>query len=472
MKSDQNSRRLSRREWLRTTAQGAALLGLAACGGAPVPATNQGAGTTSSPVGGQPVPAAGGNATTIQFITPGALGVERTMYQTFVDSFQKANPDISVKVSFEAWGDYYTKLPTILAGGAIPDVIHQHMSVVQDYAGKNTLTDLNSYMQRDNVKKEDYIGALFDAFSDGGKTFVLPKDSAAWGVYYNKDMFDAAGVPYPKDDWTLKDFQHISQELTRDENGNPSGSAKFDPTKIKQWGFNYMEPTPTASENARGFVLANGSDWYNTDYSQTLVTDPKVLEVLKMFADMRCQQHSVPAASQAQAQGDPFRSGLTAMTVGFHQVDFFCREEKVKFKYDVTYLPGGPGGQYVVVGASGWAIPAQSKHKEAAWKLVKYLTSKEVQTTIGQQHRWGVALKDAIDVITPTDPIAHFAMVHTDPLKGKTDRKVVAFKFPRQQSRIKQIYATEFDAVLTCAGGTVDAAAAKVKQQVDALLKT
>ena len=494
--SEQNDKkRLSRREWLRTTAQGAALLGLTACGAGAAPATNQAAATaapageaaaTAAPAGEAAATAApaaaataapaaaapAGEVTTIQFITPGALGLERTMYENFIFRFQEANPDVKVNVSFEAWGDYMTKLPTILAGGAVPDVIHQHMSVVQDYANKGALTDLTPYMQQDGIQAEDYIPALFEAFSDDGKTYAIPKDSAAWGLYYNKTMFDEAGVAYPDPNWTLQDFRQKALELTRDANGNKAGSAEFDPNNVKQWGFTWMEPTPTASENARGFVLANGADWYNEDMTETNITDPKVIEVLQMFADMRCKDRSIPSPSQAQGQGDPFRSGLTAMIVGFHVVDFFSKEEKVKFDYDVTYLPGGPGGQYVPVGASGWAIPTQAKNKEAAWRLVKFLTSQEIQTYIGQQRRWGVSLKEAIDIIEPEKaPPENFAMVHTDPLKGETDRKVVAFKFPPQQSRIKEIYATEFDAIWTCASDDVAGAAARVKEQVDAVLK-
>lgn len=481
MTAPNNQRRISRREWLRATAQGFALLGLAACG-AGAPATPQSSGATSSTATGQQAgaaPAASANvpnvntgaATTIQFITPAALGTERDMYTGFVNDFQKANPDIKVKVSFEAWNDYMTKLPTILAGGAVPDVIHQHMSVVQDYAHKNTLTDLTPMMQTDGVKAEDYIPALFEAFSSQGKTWALPKDSAAWGIYYNKTMFEKAGVPVPSLDWTLQDFQQTALALTMDQNGKKGTDAGFDPAKIKQWGFSWMDPTPVSSENARGFVLANGGDFYNKDYTETLITDPKVLEVWKMFDKMRCEQHSIPAASQAQAQGDPFRTGLTAMTVGFHVVDFFCREEKVKFQYDVTYMPKGPGGQYVPVGASGWAIPAQAKNKDAAWKLVKFLTSLQVQKSIGEKKRWGVSLNPAIDAIIPQNPISNFARVHTDPLQGKTDRKVVAFKFPINQSRIKQIYTTAFDPIWTCAGNNVDAAASTVKPQVDQVLK-
>lgn len=475
MSTKRHRRARSLSAWLRMTGLIAVLVSVAACG-TPAAQTTP----TSAPEAGQTAataaePTAAPAATepiTIQFITPGALGLERTMYENFVFKFQEANPEIKVKVSFEAWGDYMTKLPTILAGGAVPDVIHQHVSIVQDYAAKGALTDLTPYMQQDGVLKEDYIPALFDAFSHAGKVWALPKDSAAWGIYYNKTMFDAAGVPYPKPDWTMQEFQEIALALTVDANGVKAGQAGFDANNIKQWGFNWFNPLPFDSEQARAWVLANGADWYNEDYTESRLNDPKVLEVLKMFQQMRCEQHSIPTPSQAQGQGDPFRAGLTAMTIGFHNVDFFSREEKVKFDYDVTYAPKGSGGQYVMVGASGWAIPAQAKNKEAAWKLVKFLTSKDTQTTIGQQKRWGVSLADSIDTIIPeTTAAKNFAAVHTEPLKGNSDRKVAAWKFPPNQSRIKEILTTEFDPVWTCAGSDVETAANNAKTQIDTVLK-
>jgi multiple sugar transport system substrate-binding protein len=333
------------------------------------------------------------------------------------------------------------------------------------------LLDLIPFMERDGVKPDDYIPALFDAFSNRGKTYGIPKDSAAWGIYYNKTMFDEVGVPYPKDDWTLEEFRALAVELTRDEKGYPASSSNFDASKIKQWGFTWMTPTPTDSENARGFVKAAGGDWYTDDYSKTLIDDPKVVEFFRTFADMRCVKRSIPTPGEAEGQGDQFRAGLTAMIVGFHTVTFFCKQENIRFDYDVTFMPAGPGGQYVVVGCSGWAVPAGAKYKEEGWKLVRYLCSLPVQTYIGEQKRWGVSLKEAVGAIEPTDGYPkNFAMVHTDPFKGLSDRTVISFKFPPKQSRVKEIYATEFDPIWTCGGGNLNTAVANTKKQVDELL--
>ena len=386
------STKITRRQALKGLAAASALPILAAC-------------TVPAPAGA-PGGAPAAEVTTIEFITPGALGLERTMYENFVLKFMDENPSIKVNVTFEAWADYMTKLPTILAGGVIPDTIHQHMSIVQDYGHRGALSDLVPFMERDNVKAEDYIPALFDAFSHEGKTYGIPKDSAAWGIYYNKDMFDAAGLAYPANDWTLDDFRANALALTIDEEGRPPTIPSFDPENIKQWGYAWMNnPTPTDSESMNGFVRAFGGDWYDEGYTQTLLNDQPVLDHLRMFQEMRCVEHSSPSPSQAIGQGDPFRVGLTAMQVGFHTVTFFSKQENVQFDYDVTFFPSGPGGQYSVVGCSGWAVPAEAQFKEEGWELVKYLTSLPVQQYIGQQKRWGVSLKEAVGTLNRTTAI-------------------------------------------------------------------
>jgi len=465
-------RKMSRRDMLVLASKSVALLGFGSVAAAcqvVVPAAQ----APAAAEGEQKAAGAPSQAeVTIEFITPGALGLERTMYENFILKFEaEENPAVDVNVTFEAWGDYMTKLPTILAGGIIPDMIHQHMSIVQEYAYRGALLELNDLMERDGVRPEDYIPALFDAFSHKGKTYGIPKDSAAWGMYFNKTMFDEAGLDYPDEKWTMEDFQTLALELTRDQNGYPASDPNFDAENIKQWGMAWRDPTAANGEDSRGFVRAFGGEWYSEDYKETLLTDQPAMDVFNLFHQMRCIEGSIPAASQALGQGDPFRAGLTAMQVSFHIGTFFAKQENVQFDYDVRFLPAGPGGQYSVVGCSGWAIPAQATHKEEAWQLVKYLTSLPVQTYIGEQKRWGVSLKEAVSTIEPDDGYPeNFAKVHTDPFKGTVDVEVISLKFPPQQSRIREIYAAEFDPIWTCTSDDVEAAATNTKQQVDQLL--
>ena len=410
--------------------------------------------------------------TQIRMITPAALGLERELYQTFIDEFQQAQPEIQVELSFEAWEDYMTRLPTLFAGGAVPDVVHQHMSIVQDYGARGALDDLTPYMERDGIDRANYIEALFEAFSNtDGQVLAFPKDSAAWGIYYNKDKFDEAGVEYPADDWTIDDFRETARALTLDENGRNANDPDFSPgDNMQQWGIAWVTPGPTASENVRGFIRARGGDWYNEEMTETLITDQPAIDHFTMFHEMRCVENSTPTDALAAGQGDPFRQGLTAMAVAFHNMDFFLREEDIQFNWDVTFMPAGEGGQFVPVGASGWALPRNAENKDAGWELIKYLMSPEVQTRIGENGRWGVSYKESIATIIPENPSSGFKKVHVDPLTGESDRTAIGFRFPANQSEIQQVYAENFDPIWACDEDDVQGAAEATKSEVDEIL--
>lgn len=406
----------------------------------------------------------------IRFITPADFGLERKLYTGFIRDFEKSHPDLKVSITFEAWDDYMTKLPTLFAGGAVPDLVHQHMSIVQDYGRRGALLDLAPLMKRDGVDRETFVPSLFDAFTDGDKVYGIPKDSAAWGVYYNKDKFDQAGLDYPRDDWTLDDFHETVRALTHDAAGRRPDSRGFDPKNVKQWGLAWLPPTPTESENTRALIRALGGDWYDDAYNSTLIDQPPALRLFELFREMRCAEASMPSPALDLGQGDPFRSGLTAMTVGFHSTDFFLREEEADFEWDVTFLPRGPGGQFVPVGCSGWAIAADAKNPDGAWELLKHLVSEDVQRRIAGQKRWGPSVRDAMDELVPNDPSSGFVKVHVDPLRDRSDREVITFRFPANQSKIKQVYAQNFDPIWTCSTDDVRGAARKTKRQVDAIL--
>src|SRR3954451_17721540 len=243
--------RISRRRFLALGAVGTTLALLSACGqGAPTsptaaPAKPAEAAKPAAPAADakpteaakpaapaaaaptQAAPAKVASNVTITWITAAEVGPERDFYTGFANDFMKLNPNIKVEVSYEAFNDYQTKLPTVMAGGAIPDLIHLHCSIAQDYGLRGAVRDMYEFMKKDNVNKDDFFPFLLDQMSDfktKSKLWAVPKDSAAYAVYYNKDMFDKAGLAYPKPDWTFAEFRDTAKKLTIDKNGNPSGS--------------------------------------------------------------------------------------------------------------------------------------------------------------------------------------------------------------------------------------------------------
>lgn len=415
---------------------------------------------------------------TLRWATPAELGLERTMYTNFTYMFTEEFPNIKIEPSFEAWGDYMTKLPTIVAAGTPPDVIHTHRTLGQEYAYRGVLVDHVPWAERDKYDLKEFIPELLKCWSHDGKVYSLPKDSAVQGVYYNKDMFDAYKVPYPKDNWNWEDFKQTCLLLTRDTKGRPANDPAFDASSIKHWGCVFLSlhiPADPTDAWIKSAVKDPTGSYYTQDQKKMLIDDPDMIRLFEMFADLRCKLRGMPSPAEAQGQGDQFRAGLCAMAFAHHSMTFFCKQERVRFKYDVTFTPAGPGGQFAGISASAFGVTKRAKYPEEGWQWVKFFCSERIQKIISEQKRWGVPRLSIINALEPTDNIPeHFSMVHTDPWKKDKPQKVKPWATIATpiESKLKQIMTTEFDALMTCGKNPQPAAeaAAKAKAQIEAEL--
>lgn len=414
----------------------------------------------------------------LRWMTPAELGLERTMYTNFTYMFTEEYPHIKIEPSFESWSDYMTKLPAAVAAATPPDVIHTHRTLGQEYAYRGVLQDHNPWIERDNYDIDDFIPELLRLWQHGGKQYALPKDSAVQGVYYNKDMFDAVGVPYPQPNWTWEDFKQTTLLLTRDANGRPANDPKFDRTSIKQWGCAFLAlhiPADPTDAWIKSAVSDPTGSYYDQSQKKVYVDEPGMIQLFDMFADLRCVWNAMPTPAQAQLQGDPWRAGLVAMTFGHHATTFFAKQERVRFNYDCTFTPAGPHGQYCGISASAFGVTTKAAHPEEGWLWVKFFCSARVQKIICEQKRWGVPRVSLIGCLEPVDGIPeHFSMVHLDAWKKDKPQLVKPWATVATpiESKLKEIMINAYDAMMTCGKDAPRAAAAAAiaKPQLEAAL--
>lgn len=438
---------MTRRRWLSGGLAAGSVLLLAGCGAS---------GDQSTGAGG-----AGGRSSNtpveIFFTLPGAAGLEQELYTGFLNDFHSRQSKIKVSHTFEpSFGEYPAKLKAMLAADTWPDLVHQHLSVVPDFAQQGALSELKPYMNRDKISEKDFIPALIPEFTWKGKLMALPKDSAAFGIHYNKDMFDKAGVKYPDETWTWDQFTDISRRLTKPENN--------------QFAITFARPAPD-SESWEAVLKSFGGGWYNSDLSKSTIDSPGSVDALQFFADLEFKHRVTPSAHRFSFTGDAWRGGVVAMTFGHHSTTFFHKQEKREFKFDVVPIPRGRGGSFVAVGASGYALPAKAKHKDEGWELLKFLTSKEVQSKIASGKRWGPCRPDSLDNLAPEDGIPeHFRDVHIEPLRGKGKVPALPFVFPAGQLDIIQVYKDEIADQLWAGNRPAKEAAAAARPKIDAIL--
>ena len=289
----------------------------------------------------------GGN--TLRFMYWGDTS-EIEIIKTMVAKFEK---ETGVKVSAErapSGPPYMEKVLTEFAGGSAPDVLFVEVNNFKEFAAKGVLEDLTPYIDKDKtLKKSDFYDAIIDRFTVDGSLFVLPRDIAPiCVVYYNKTMFDATGVKYPKEDWTWNDLLKIGKKFVKkDANGVPT-----------QYG--YVDDWPIWE----AFVFSNGGQMVdNVKNPKKCVMDSKaVIDAIQFRSDLINKYFVTPSPSQMTAMGgmgtaDMFVSQKVAMFMsGIWKTPLF-RSQITNFDWDVVPFPTSPKGiRAYPTGGSGYAI--------------------------------------------------------------------------------------------------------------------
>lgn len=135
------------------------------------------------------------------------------------EGFMKHNPDCNVTVETVPWDEYWMKLQVMAQGGDLPDIFVMHPDEVRNYAEGGILMDLSDILGGDVANASNFPQYVVDDFKVGDGYYGIPKDIGTLGLFYNKDIFDAAGMEYPTPDWTWDDLMDAAGKLTDPANG-------------------------------------------------------------------------------------------------------------------------------------------------------------------------------------------------------------------------------------------------------------
>lgn len=351
---------------------------LAACGTAPAPTeptTAPANAATAAPATeptAMPQPtaaAASGTPTEITYMMWGSPE-ELAVWQQIVDNFQQANPNIKVKVDVSDWESYWNKLKTLYAGGTPPDVFAMDGPLYPDWAARGVLLNMQPYIDKTPGLLDGLYPNTLSTYQRSDGFYGLPRDLQPIVLFYNKDMFDKAGVPYPTATWTMDDLRAAAKKLTTDSNNDG---------KIDQWGFatDLWDMELFWSEA----IWSYGGTVLSDDYSKTTLNEGSAKDAWKFINGMMVEDKSMPnPAAVAEFGGDPFAAGVAAMTtIGHWAVPQYAQ---LGFKWDVVPIPAGPKGRTTSVNSAGFVIAKDTKHADAAWEFVKYALSQPGQTRL------------------------------------------------------------------------------------------
>ena len=226
------------------------------------------------------------------------MSEQETGIQAAVDAFNASQDEIHVNASTVPWGQYWDKLITGLPAGSAPDVFSINALNVRDYAKNGYLLDITSLFEDGSVDLTKFPQHVIDTHTVNGTLWGIPKDFDSIAVFYNKDMFDAAGVAYPADDWTWDDFIATAKALTDADNG--IYGVAIAPTG-QQWGYDY--------------IFGNGGQVFDEN-GACVVNSPEAVEAIQKLADAILVEGVSPTVEdQVELDADTrFQSGMIAMT--------------------------------------------------------------------------------------------------------------------------------------------------------------
>ncbi len=148
-------------------------------------------------------------------------------FSAVIDAFTTANPGVTVDPIDIPSADYGTKLSVMLNGGSEVDVFWiKDADTIYPIAKRGQMADLSAYIARDGVDLADYNG-LADNFDIDGKQIAIPFRTDYYALFYNKDIFDAAGVDYPSNDMTWTEFEELAKKVTSGEGVDKKYGAHF-----------------------------------------------------------------------------------------------------------------------------------------------------------------------------------------------------------------------------------------------------
>lgn len=286
--------------------------------------------------------------------------------EAVIRAFEAKYPHIKIKTQHAPWGSYFDRIQTQMAGGTAPDVMF--LNNIPSYAARGVLLPLDDLIKETGFDTKPYYEENLKIFSLDGKIYGFPRDNDTTVLYYNKDLFDEAGIAYPDSSWTWDEFLVACQALTKVDNRN----------RVTQYG------VALESNKYAMFVHQNGGQVFDDPLEPTrfLMNEPLAVEALQFMADLINKYKVAPSFAQMLQMGNTtqmFQGGHVAMTMtNAARIPTF---QQANFKWGVAPLPTGRTGLRAnVAGGAGYVISSNTKYPKEAFTFLQFLSGEEGQS--------------------------------------------------------------------------------------------
>ncbi|GDX40429.1 sugar ABC transporter substrate-binding protein [Armatimonadota bacterium] len=318
-------------------------------------------------------PTDSGGAVTLHLADWGGASADTNMnrFQQEVDAeWARIHPNIRIELEhIPGSGEYVPKLLTSIVAHTEPDMVSLDASSAAIFIENNALKDLAPFAKAESFDEGVYYPNVLGLAKRGDQLFALPADFTPMMLYYNKRLFDKAGIPYPSDGWTWEEFLQTCRKLTIASAGSHRPS---------QYGFIFDNWMP-------GWIMwlwQAGGDVLSPDGKRSVgyLDSTEAANAVRFFTDI-VKERLAPSLSETASQGvDLFSAGKVAMKISGHwSIVGFKASETIHLEdVGVVSLPRKKK-RITVMYEMGYAMTRGCKHPKEAWEYIKFLSGAFVQ---------------------------------------------------------------------------------------------
>ncbi len=314
-----------------------------------------------------------------------------------MEIFHKKHPNIKVTLEPVSYKEKETKYTVESAAGRAPDVFHVHAFSLPMFFSKGYAKDLTPFIEKEGPGFLDAWYELpIELMKYEGKVHAMPGDYMTMVLFYNTEMFKAAGLDPNRPPKTADEFLEYAKKLTRDTDGDG---------KVDQWGFG------TVGAKSPGFPLrfgpwlwSFGADYLTPDMKRSALNTPEAREAFSFFVELYTKHKVVPpglTAMNPQEVRTQFAQKKVAMILGSGWTPPIVNKINPDLNaFEVLKAAPAPmkRKQATAIWLSSWVISPNTKHPNEAWELSKFITSKEIELKWFMDNRVTSSRKDVSGV--------------------------------------------------------------------------
>jgi multiple sugar transport system substrate-binding protein len=301
-------------------------------------------------------------------------------YRESFAEFTREHPDIEVRVNVVAYSSYFDTLRTDVAGGSADDIFWMSNAYFAGYADSGRLMNIDS--------SRAWEPSVVDQFTRNGVLWGVPQlTDAGIALYFNADLLEAAGVQLRELltlHWSLggdDTLRPLLARLTLDADGRAAGTPGFDPTRIRQWGYN-------AANDLQGIYLNYiGSAGGVFSVGDRFAFDnPQAAEAFEYLVRLINIDHVAPPASDTNDNGDFSRNQFLQGRMALLQSGTYnlaAVANQAPFRWGVAMLPSGPKGRVSITNGIAAAGNSATKHPDAVRQVLAWMGSRRGNEYLG-----------------------------------------------------------------------------------------